>query len=582
MTQTFKRSRKIISGVGWSNPLTHDFQLENSSHLKVWADATLLQLGVDYTLDEVGNPAGYEVNIVIPAPGAEPVWWGNDLFILSVEPPVDQGDDLSLGGSFGVKFETAIDKLTRRLQHVYDMALRAYKSPLTTDPTTLDQDDLVFEPGLLPELIEAAAAAVAAADAAEADALQTAQDRVVTGQDRTQTGLDRAAVAADKGTVAADKATVAADKATVGGYRDDVEADRSTIEGYRDEVEADRVDVQADKVVASAAADAAALAQAAAEAARDATLLAFDNFDDRYLGSKAADPALDNDGNALVGGALYFNTTTTSMMVYTGSAWVAAYIDGTGVLLKAQNLADLQSVATARTNLDVYSKAQIDAMPGSVAEKVTPIDADSWTIWDSVASAWKRVTGTNLKVYLKAYFDTLYALAVHTHTQSQVTGLTTGSSPQFTAVNVGHASDSTLGRTSAGILNIEGVDIIKASGAQSLTGKTYVDPLIQGTIREDVFAITDAAGFAIDPTNGSVQRVTLGANRTPVPANWDDGESVTLYVADGTAFSITWTGFPVVWKDGTAPTLATSGYTEINIVKENGVYRGVTIGDFAS
>jgi hypothetical protein len=49
-----------------------------------------------------------------------------------------------------------------------------------------------------------------------------------------------------------------------------------------------------------------------------------DNFDDRYLGPKASDPALDNDGNALITGALYFNTTDGVMKVYTASGWLAA------------------------------------------------------------------------------------------------------------------------------------------------------------------------------------------------------------------------------------------------------------------
>jgi len=73
-------------------------------------------------------------------------------------------------------------------------------------------------------------------------------------------------------------------------------------------------------------------AQTAAESARDATLLAYDNFDDRYLGVFASDPTVDNDGDALVAGSLYFNSTDGAMKVYTGSAWVAAYVSGTGFL----------------------------------------------------------------------------------------------------------------------------------------------------------------------------------------------------------------------------------------------------------
>ena len=81
---------------------------------------------------------------------------------------------------------------------------------------------------------------------------------------------------------------------------------------------------------AATSASSASSAQTAAEAARDSALAAFDNFDDKYLGEKASDPTLDNDGDALVAGALYFNTTDDVMKVYSGSSWVAAYVSGTG------------------------------------------------------------------------------------------------------------------------------------------------------------------------------------------------------------------------------------------------------------
>ena len=81
---------------------------------------------------------------------------------------------------------------------------------------------------------------------------------------------------------------------------------------------------------ASTSASDAATAKTAAEAARDATLAAYDSFDDRYLGSKTSDPSVDNDGNALVAGSLYYNSVSEIMKLYTGSAWVAAYVSGTG------------------------------------------------------------------------------------------------------------------------------------------------------------------------------------------------------------------------------------------------------------
>jgi hypothetical protein len=79
---------------------------------------------------------------------------------------------------------------------------------------------------------------------------------------------------------------------------------------------------QATNAASSATASASSATSAAASAASAAALL--DNFDDRYLGAKTSDPSVDNDGNALVLGALYFNSTDGVMKVYTASGWIAA------------------------------------------------------------------------------------------------------------------------------------------------------------------------------------------------------------------------------------------------------------------
>jgi hypothetical protein len=59
----------------------------------------------------------------------------------------------------------------------------------------------------------------------------------------------------------------------------------------------------------------------AAAASATAAANALDSFDDRYLGAKASAPSVDNDGNALLTGALYWNTSSNTMFVWSGSAW---------------------------------------------------------------------------------------------------------------------------------------------------------------------------------------------------------------------------------------------------------------------
>ena len=73
---------------------------------------------------------------------------------------------------------------------------------------------------------------------------------------------------------------------------------------------------------AATSATSAETAKTAAQAAQAAAETAADNFDDTYLGAKSSDPTVDNDGDALTAGDLYFNTTTNRLRVYNGSAWV--------------------------------------------------------------------------------------------------------------------------------------------------------------------------------------------------------------------------------------------------------------------
>lgn len=114
-------------------------------------------------------------------------------------------------------------------------------------------------------------------------------------------------------------------------FSDRADALLGALPGFVTEANALQSDVNAKEASASSyatiaannAAEAAASAVAAAAAASNAEI-AFDSFDDRYLGSKASDPTTDNDGNPLLTGALYWNTTATEMRVWNGSSWQVA------------------------------------------------------------------------------------------------------------------------------------------------------------------------------------------------------------------------------------------------------------------
>jgi len=71
---------------------------------------------------------------------------------------------------------------------------------------------------------------------------------------------------------------------------------------------------QLTNVTAQAIAAAVSEANAASSEANAET--AWDSFDDIYLGAKASDPSVDNDGNTLLDGAMYYDTTLNITKIY--------------------------------------------------------------------------------------------------------------------------------------------------------------------------------------------------------------------------------------------------------------------------
>ena len=118
-----------------------------------------------------------------------------------------------------------------------------------------------------------------------------------------------AATATTQASNASTSATAAASSATAAASS----ASTATTQASNASTSASTASTQATNAANSATAAATSAAAAAASA---------DAFDDTYLGAKSSNPSVDNDGDALTAGDLYFNTSTNRLRVYTGSAWV--------------------------------------------------------------------------------------------------------------------------------------------------------------------------------------------------------------------------------------------------------------------
>ena len=122
-----------------------------------------------------------------------------------------------------------------------------------------------------------------------------------------------------------------------------------------------------------------------------------------------------------------------------------------------------------------------------------------------------------------------------------------------------------------GNLDVNGHDIVSTSNGNidivpNGTGSinlTADNVSFGGGYTETVYNFT---GTAIDPDNGSIQTKTLAANTT-LTDSVAAGQSVLLMIDDGTAYTITWPTITWLTSSGTAPTLATTGYTAIVIWK---------------
>jgi len=142
--------------------------------------------------------------------------------------------------------------------------------------------------------------------------------------------------------------------------------------------------------IAGYATTATTKADEAAASATDAAN-AFDSFDDRYLGSKSADPTADNDGNALLVGALYFNSTSNNLKVYTGSEWNNVITDATNYLTQTAADAAYEPKLDNTTRMKFFRR---DDAPAAVADDLR--EGDMWYETDTENVYFWRETGGNV------------------------------------------------------------------------------------------------------------------------------------------------------------------------------------------
>ena len=226
----------------------------------------------------------------------------------------------------------------------------------------------------------------------------------------------------------------------------------------------------------------------------------YDTFDDRFLGTKTTNPLVDNDGNTLLDGALYFDTITKAMKVY-----------------------DV-GTTTWYSMPQIYLNSLLDV-------GLTSLTTGNILVWNG--TKWINYTLSKADV-----------------------GLNLADNTADSAKNVLSATKLKTARTINGVsfdgsANITIVDSTKAP---------LNNPVFTGGITEKVYNLT---GTAISPANGTIQYKTVSSNTT-FTETLAAGQSVILRLVNANSYTITfptitWVGAVaptltancaiVVWKE---------------------------------
>jgi hypothetical protein len=263
------------------------------------------------------------------------------------------------------------------------------------------------------------------------------------------------------------------------------------------------------KTASETAKTASEAAQTAAEAAQAAAETALDTFDDRFLGAKSSDPTVDNDGNALLDGALYFDTANDLMKVYdlTNTQWRQLTLTSSnqtnvntvaGQISPTNNISTLAGISADITTVAGIGSSDITAVAGVATEVGLLGTSDAVADMNTLGTA-AIVADMDALADITANITTVAGIS------SNVTTVAGDSADiQTLAANIGTIGSKAASGANSDITSLSGLTTA-LSIAQGGTGATSASAARTAL---GVGTISTQASDSVSITGGSVTGIT--------------------------------------------------------------------------